>query len=204
MSISRQIAQSDVLPVSAWPKSVAGKWRTAAAIGTIATGQVPGSNSIRLYPYFISDTLTIDQLALSVSTVSAGGFGQAAIYAADSVSQMPTAAALVSSASISTSTAGAFAGAVTPRQFTPALYWWASNCDNAVAIFLAGSSTATWVGAAIGSATLANAMSATGLVTGFSFPATFGTWPDLTSASLTELNTSQRIPVIGYHAQSVP
>ena len=204
MTAPRFIAPSDVLPNGAAPKSVAGKWRLAKLPGVVGAGQAPGNNSVRLYPFYINDTVTIDQLALAITTISAAGNAQAAIYASDPVTQMPTGSALVSSASISTGATGAVAGAVTPRQFTPGLYWAASNCDNAVAIFLSGSSTSDTIAIAIGSATLTNVMTTAGPLNGFAVAATFGTWSDLTSATLTELNTTQRIPVICIHAQSVP
>lgn len=195
---SREILASDVLPLCPYPPYVSGKWRLASMDQAIATGQAPGLNSIRLYPFYIHGPVTIDKLGLCVTTLFAGGNVQAAIYAPDPTTLNPTGSALVSTASMSTAATGSVSGDAS-YTFAAGLHWAASNCDNATSAFDANGSTSTWMSRAIGSSTQASCWTTGGgTLSGYTFAQTFGTWPDLTGQTFAELTTSQRIPLIGF------
>lgn len=198
MADPREIAAIDVLANGPYPPFVSGKWRLASMDQAIATGQAPGANSIRLYPFYIPRTLTIDRLGLCVTTLFAGGNVQAAIYASDPTTLNPIGAALVSTASISSAGTGSVEATVS-HTFAPGLYWPATNCDNTTNAFDANGSTSTWMARAIGSATQSSCMTTGGgTLSGYTFAQTYGTWPDLTGQTFAELTTSQRIPLIQY------
>lgn len=195
--VERAIAAIDVLPNVAYPLYVSGKWRLASMDQAISSGQAPGANSIRLYPFYVHRALTIDRLGLYVSTLFAGGNVQAAIYAADATTLNPTGNALVSTASISAAATGSVEATVSAT-IQPGFYWAATNCDNATNAFSANGSTSTWMSRAIGSATQLSCLNAGGTLSGYTFAQTFGTWPDLTGQTFVELTTSQRIPLVQY------
>lgn len=195
---SREISASDVLPLAPFPRYVSGKWRLASMDQAIAGGQAPGANSIRLYPFYIYDSVTIDRLGACVTTLFAGGNVQIAIYAADATTLTPTGNALVSTGSISAAATGSVEATVS-YALAPGLYWAATNCDNATNTFDANGSTSTWMARAIGSATQASCWTTGGgTLSGYTFAQTYGTWPDLTGQTFAELTTSQRIPLIGF------
>jgi|SRR5687768_6708750 len=195
---TREISSSDVLPLCPYPPYVSGKWRLASMDQAIATGQAPGANSIRLYPFYIYSALTIDRLGMCVTTLFAGGNEQAAIYAADTATLNPTGNALVSTASMPSAATGSIEATVS-HTFEPGLYWAASNCDNATNAFDANGSTSTWMSRAIGSTSQASCLAVgSGTLSGYTFAQTFGTWPDLTGQTFAELTTSQRIPLIQF------
>lgn len=196
--MARAIAPSDVLPLGPYPAYVSGKWRLASMDQAISGGQAPGANSIRLYPFYVHDSLTIDRLGLCVTTLQAGGNVQAAIYASDATTLNPTGAALVSTASISAAGTGSVEATVSAT-LQPGIYWAATNCDNATNAFDANGSTSTWMARAIGSATQSACMTTGGgTLSGYTFAQTYGTWPDLTGQTFAELTTSQRIPLIQF------
>jgi hypothetical protein len=201
---SRQIAISDVLPLSDTPNYIVGNWYLAGSGGVVNAGQAPTSGSIRLYPAYIYKQLTIDTLGVSVSTVSAGGNVQAAIYANNAATGRPTGSALVSTGSMSTTSAAPVTAAAS-LQLGSGLYWFATNCDNSTAIFIAQSSTSYNASSLLGSATLATILPASaGTMTGVAVTQTFGTWPDLTGASFTEQTTSLRYPLVAFKVASIP
>lgn len=194
----REISAADVLPLCPYPRYVSGMWRLASMDQAIATGQAPGANSIRLYPFYVYDAVTIDQLGVYCGTLSAGGNVQIAIYAADATTLNPTGTALVSTASIDASGTGSLSAAAS-LALAPGIYWAATNCDNATNSFGANGSTSTWMSRAIGSATQSSCLSGGGgTLSGYTFAQTFGTWPNLTGQTFAELTTSQRIPIIQY------
>lgn len=196
--VSRVISALDVLPLCPYPPYVSGKWRMASMDQADSTGQAPGANSIRLYPFYIHRTLTIDRLGAVVSTLFAGGNIQAAIYASDPTTLEPTGNPLVAGGSMSTAATGNVEATVSAT-LPPGLYWAATNCDNATSAFSANGSTSTWLARAIGSATQSECWSTGGgTLSGYTFAHTFGTWPDLTGQTFVKLTTSQRIPLISF------
>lgn len=161
----------------------------------------PGANSIRLSPGYIDEKITISTLVARVATLFSGGLFQLAIYAANSASY-PTGNALISTASISTTSTGLQTSAAS-KQLDPALYWWALNCDNATAIFNSYGPSGLMMGQTIGVQGAANVFAA---ATGLAIAQTFGTWPDLTATSWASSHetTGANIPAIGFQIASVP
>ncbi len=178
------------------------RWWHPKGSGVLAgTPAAPGANSIRLFPGYIDSKLTINNLAARVSTLFSGGLFQLAIYAANA-ENYPTGNALISTASISTTTTGLQSGAAS-KQLDPALYWWALNCDNATAVFNSYGPSGLMVGQTIGVQGAANVFAA---ATGLLLAQTFGTWPDLTATSWSSSNeaTGANIPAIAFQIASVP
>lgn len=165
------------------PLYVAGRWYWAER-AVNSTGVVLGTNQIRLNCFLVKRSITVSDLFARVTTVSAGGNFQLAVYAADAATMLPTGNPVAATGNISTTTAGAISGDITGADvaLAPGLYWVGVNADNNVAV-LQGNGAGPIDGALVGSATLANLV---GLTLIRFVAQTFGTWPDLTSASLTE------------------
>jgi hypothetical protein len=184
-----------------FPGYIVGNWYVPWALGQMQTGTAPGLGSIRLYPAYFLQQATLNALGLRVSTLSAGGNVQAAIYANNAATGRPTGTALVSTASMSTAAAGNVNAAVS-IQLSAGMYWFATNCDNgtaALASFVAGN---TWMEALIGGAAQNDLQ--TGSLEGLSVTQAFGTWPDLTAASFTEITSVATIPLVQFKLASVP
>jgi len=185
------------------PGYIVNNWYLPYALTSFVASIAPGANSIRLFPAFIKHRVTISALGLRVATLSAGGNVQVAIYANNPATGRPTGTALVSTASMSTA-AVANVNAAASVQLEPGLYWFATNCDNGTATFAGAAASTVYVGAVIGSATQGNDLLGTQTLLGLSVAQTFGTWPDLTSASFTEVLTSGSVPLPQFKVGSVP
>jgi len=188
------------------PIYVAGNWYTGLmpSESSIAVGAVPGANSIRLHPFFVTNTITINALGVRLTTLAAGGNIQCAIYANNAATGRPTGTALASTASITTAATGNVNAAVNV-QLTPGMYWQATNMDNGTATAVAFSGTSLAGASIIGSATQANSIAAgPGTFVGLGVSQTFGTWPDLTAASFTEQVSVTTIPVVQFKVASIP
>lgn len=168
----------------------------------VGTGAAPGAGSIRLFPAYVGSQITLSTLNARVSTVSVGGNFQLAIYAASATTSYPTGSALVSTASIST-TSGGIQGSAASLQLGPGLYWFASNCDNGTAVFNSVSTTSLAMAQMIGVQGGANVFAA---CTGLSVAQTYGTWPDLTATGWSSTNevTAATVPLIAAQIASVP
>lgn len=166
------------------------------------SGSAPGSGSIRLFPGYVGSQITINALSCRVSTTSAGGNFQIAIYAASATTSYPTGTVLVSTASISTTTGGLQSGTAS-LQLGPGLYWFATNCDNGTAAFNAFSTGSTAIASIVGLQGTANVFAG---VSGLSVTQTFNTWPDLTATSWSSTNevTTSTIPAVAFQIASVP
>ncbi|MDB5584299.1 MAG: hypothetical protein JWR80_9475 [Bradyrhizobium sp.] len=173
----------------AHPGYVSGRWYCSVLGCTTTSGAAISANSIRLLPFIITKPIPVAQLAANVTTSSAAGNFQLAIYAHNATTGRPTGTALCSTANMSTASVAAVSAAVTQVTLPPGIYWGAVNQDNAVAAYVSLANTAPLAGNLIGSATLATVSGATALVSLFLTVAqTFGTWPDLTSGSFAESN----------------
>lgn len=132
--------------------------------------------------------MTVRTLGARISTASAGGNVQLAVYANAASTGQPTGTPLGATASMSTTGTGVISGAPTGGNFTlPAgVYWACVNADNSVVAIESGTNSLTYVTALIGSATQTNIASA-GNLSGYwlTVNQTYGTWPDLTSAAFT-------------------
>ena len=166
-------------------------------------GVNPGVGSIRLFPGIIRHRMTIAQLGVRISTTNAGNV-QAAIYANNPATGRPTGNALASTASMSTASA-ATVTADASVQVESGLYWFGTCLDNATAT-LATISNTIGVGMSrlIGSSTASNVMTTTACLTGVNVSGTFGTWPDLSSASFTENQGSSAYGAVQFKVGSIP
>lgn len=204
MTASRLIAASDVLPIS-FPGYVAGNWYIPSGISIMAAGGAPGTNSVRLFPGYIMQQITLNTLGVRIATTQAAGNVQAAIYANNAATMRPTGAALASTASMSTTTAANVNAAVS-LQLGPGFYWFGVCHDNATSS-LVGPSNTNGMGPSflMGSATQGNVVgSSGGSLMGVTFAGTFGTWPDLTAQAFTESGGSSAFGVVQFKVASVP
>lgn len=167
------------------------------------TPAAPGVNSIRLFPGRIRERVTINSLGIRVTTLSAGGNVQAAIYANNPTTGRPTGNALASTASMSTTSTGLVNSAVSV-QLEPGLYWWATNSDNGTSVLQSVVSAGMLMGMKIGSATQGNALGSGASITGLAVSQTFGTWPDLTAGSFSEQVNTASMPALVFKVASVP
>ena len=200
----RIIARSDIAStLFDHPAYKVGNWYDTAAFGTIAGAPAaPGANNMRLVPFFVRSTITLNSLGLRVQTLSAGGNVQVAIYASNPATGLPTGFPLASTASMSTAAVGSVNAAVSV-QLTEGWYWFATNCDNAVAVFAATNVGNCYLGWLMGSATQGTALASTQSFAGYNVAQTFSTWPDLTPSSPTEV-TNASVPIGQFKVGSIP
>jgi hypothetical protein len=203
MSFSRQISQADVIPFTDFPGYLAGKWYIPSGIFSNSAGSAPGAGSIRLFPGYIKQQCTLNALGVRISTLSAGGNVQAAIYANNPATMLPTGTPLVSSGNMSTTIAASVNAAIS-LQLGPGLYWFGTNCDNGTVSMPAISPSSLFGAQNLGSATQSADMAGTFGITGVSVAQTFGTWPDLTSASFAELANITNVALLQFKVASVP
>jgi hypothetical protein len=185
------------------PGYISGRYYTPPHYGMSTAGGAGGLDSIRLFPFMLGAAVTISELGARVTTIQAAQNFQAAIYAADGTTQRPTSTALGSTGNISTAVQVTLSGAV-GANFTlqpGILYWAATNCSHATPVlnsihnqfavphaWLQGTATVTSI-----------LQSSQTFIAGLTTPQTFGTWPDLTSATFTEIATAT-IPLIFFKA----
>lgn len=203
------LAQAPMVPTGPitaaqdFPGYIVGNWYVPPQIPQLASGSNPTAGSIRLYPGYIKQQVTINSLGVRINTLAAGGNVQLAIYANNPATGRPTGTALASTASITTAAAGNFNSAVSV-QLMPGLYWFAANCDNATAVFESISNLSPSATYLIGSSTQNISLQGSTGITGLSVAQTFGTWPDLTAASFGEVIASNTFPIVQFKIASVP
>jgi hypothetical protein len=192
-------------PASDHPGYIAGNWYVPAGYTLTSSGATPAINSIRAYPGLIRGRITISNLGSRVITNVAASNAQLAIYANNPATGRPTGVALASTASLSCAAASTISGAVSV-QLEPGLYWFCGNVDTATLTFtVQDTSTSGIMGSTIGSATQGNAFgTGSGSLDGLSVNQTFGTWPDLTSASFNELSGQASVIGVEFQVASVP
>ena len=191
------------LELSDFPSYIANNWYVQEGLPGFNIGANPGTGSIRLYPGYIKQRITINALGNRVTVLSAGGNFQVAVYANNAATNKPTGNPLASTTSLSTASVASVNAAVSV-QLEPGLYWWASNCDNATATFSSLAPTGN-ASALIGDPTQSSiASSGVGLL-GYSVVQTFGTWPDLTSGSFTAIvSGTATVPMVQFKVGSIP
>lgn len=183
---------------------VVGKWYLPPQTGGLSGPTLAVANSIRCFPNPIKQRVTINALGLRVSALSVAGNQQIAIYAHNAATGYPTGTALVSTASISTTLTGSLNAAVS-FQFQPnTVYWFCSNSDNATVTNPQIANVGGEIPALMGSATQSIDMQNSITVIGTTISQTFGTWPDLTSASFVDVAGSVSMPAIQFKPASIP
>lgn len=167
------------------PGYVSGRYYPSTQQGVAYANSALVANTILLTPMFIKERVTISQLGFRIATNVAGN-AQVALYNIGATSKMPT-TLVGNTASISTGTGANVSAALSGGNVTldPGWYWFAINADNASTCvgIVASNNYVSW---AFGSATLGNSFSGGAAVCGYTVSQTFGTWPDLTSATFTE------------------
>lgn len=178
-----------------WPDQVIG-----------GTGSVIGATTTRWYPVWVGQSVTISQLGVRVFTSSAGGNVQISIYATDTSTGLPTGSPLATTASISTTTAGSFMGALGSNLSLTVgtVYWIGVQVDNGTAALTAINSVWGGASAAVGAATVGNLIGGSGGNMYWTSTSTFGTWA--TNPTLTENNGSSSAisPATFFKVASIP
>lgn len=143
---------------------------------------------IALCPFEVRAPVTINGLALRVTTGQASANLQMAIYAHSLSTGYPTGAALASTASFSGVTSQGVGASITALSLVPGfIYWGGVNSDtSAVVVSGPGNGNANYANL-LGSPTLANMIGpGSQALLGVDVAQAFNTWPDLTGGSFTE------------------
>jgi len=198
-------ASTDIALPIVHPGYVAGRWYWPfGATAQANLSVVVGNANLRLALVLVPQRITVSDLFTRIGTASAGGNIQLGVYAQDASTKYATGAVLASTGNISTTTAtvvSATLGAST--QLAPGWYWVGAMADNGT-VGVTGTATGIVRGAAmIGSTTLGNVSSAMVVnAIAAQYSVTFGTWPNLTGVTPTEVLTGE--PMVGFKISSVP
>lgn len=185
------------------PGYVAGKWY-APMLG-VQSGTAMAADTVKVIPFFVPQRITVSDLAIRITTVSAGGHVRVGIYASDATTKKPTGNAL-SSAVIATDSALLISATLGANvSLNPGLYYLASQSDNSTVVCNAPSSSSPpSLAAYLGDTSLGNL--STGSSINYSSLSASGTYasglPDLTSATLS-VNTTQAA-YVWFKVTSVP
>lgn len=184
------------------PGYVAGRFYSPGGSGITAAGVASVSTATYFALGRVEQTCTISALAARITTVSAGGSFQLAIYANDTATMRPTGAPIVITVAGSTASAATLTLSLTSNtQFAIGYYWFAIQVDNSTAVYSAQSANNNLYSERAG-----NIGSAGFVISPFNglsfFGTTYGTWPNMSGASTTE--TTSRIPSLGFQVASVP
>lgn len=169
------------------PGYVAGRWYPAV-LATQSVSGVAGNDVIGLIPFRVNRGVTISDLGCSVSTASAGHFVQLAIYGSDPATGLPTGTPLAATGNISVATTGGVSGDIVGANVTlaPGLYWMANNHSSSVSRLIGIIGTWNRTSWLIGSTSLTNIATNANSIAMLTVVQTFGTWPNLASASFGE------------------
>lgn len=170
-----------------------------------ASTATPNATTLYLVPFIPGQRYTADQCGLGITTAQAATNFQCAIYANNPATNRPTGLPLSNTSDISTASAISIAGALgaSVQHENGVMYWTGFMCSCTTALFDAaardGGLMGNWIGSATIASLLGNQVSGGGLqVAG----QTYGTWPNVTSATFVENGTTG--PVIVEHVASVP
>jgi hypothetical protein len=165
---------------------------------SVAAGTPPTADAMQFAPLLIKARVTLSTLGVRITTSETGGNLQLALYANDPAAGRPTGDAVATTAGISTSSTGVVSATIAGGSVTlePGMYWASFNLDST-----AGGNVAVQVPAPdnhptaslVGSASQANLGSsgADNLVSLY-VSQSYGTWPDVTSATFVEGSTASR------------
>lgn len=183
---------------------VSGQYHMPDGVVRIAAGGASAAGTIRMIPGYIRSSVTITDLLVRISTLSASGNFQLAIYKADPVTNCPTGAPLYTSASQSTGTAGIVDIANVNLTVVPGLYWFAVQADTSGAsvVFIAPDVSTVFFEQLVGSPNSTGILNSTNNCV-FTKTGTFGTWPTLTGNQTTDslsANTSSAGAAVAFKA----
>lgn len=164
--------------------------------GPLGSGMTNSANTISLVSFTVERSGTVSEIGFRNVTGVGGAVCQVAIY--PSANGEPTGVPLGATASLSnsvnTNIAGAFA-----TQFNllaGVLYWAAVNVSTGSTVNFTSLTTAnTYPWNVVGLASLGGSANITGPFN-YSIAQAFGTWPDLTGATLTINHGTSRVPAI--------
>ena len=104
--------------------STLNQWFSSPNTGTALTTGAPTVNNLRAIPFVVSKVITIDQMAINVTTVGAGGTGNARIgIYEDNGNSYPGALIVDAGTNITTSTGVKTFTTGLPVTLDPGLYW---------------------------------------------------------------------------------
>jgi hypothetical protein len=203
-SVAVGAAVWNALEPSDFPGYIVGNWVAPFGYTSTATSGALAVNTLRCYPGYIKQRVSISSLGGRVVANAAGNV-QFAIYRANLATGRPTGTPAASTASMSTAAAGTISSAAS-AQFEQGLYWFCANTDTAALTFTTQmSGTSGIMGQIIGSAAQGSVFgSGSGSLTGVSLAQTFGTWPNVTASSFTELSGNNAIAGVEFLIQSIP
>lgn len=187
------------------PGYVVGNWYAPSPWATVAGSAAIGNGNVKFIPVIFKDKMTIDQIAVRISTGAAGNV-QVALYASDTTTKKPTGNALVTTGSGSTASVATVSISLASNyQVSPGvLYWFGVMCDNATAQFNTISLSSAYMSWLYGSTTNTNVLTGSANIEYLSAPfTTFGTWPDMTSATFTD-GISASSANVAFHVTSIP
>jgi len=181
-----------VRAAGAWQKTfvspgyVSGNWYPADFGLSVSSGTAYAANTIYFAPLVIYQDVTITDLAAEITTAVAASNFQLAIYAMDATTKRPTGAALTSTSNMSgAATTSVGSTLASPVVLAAGLWWAAVNSDSAIGLRTVAQSQG-WIASLVGSATLGNIAKSAPGVLGYRVAQTFGTWPTVSPAGLTE------------------
>jgi hypothetical protein len=190
------------------PSYVAGNWVALSSMG--ATGGANGGQTgwVKFSPFILRERCTISGLSINITTGSAGGNVQLALYSADST-LLPT-NLIDHTGSLSTTNTGAVSGALGANQQVEAgLYWAASQIDNMTAQYTtthcAINSAVSLLFLAIGNPSLSSLFNGGNQNIGFIYANSFGTWPTpIVHGNMAAWGNGSDIPTMAADINSVP
>lgn len=183
-------------------KTIAGRWYLPFWAGALAAGANMTANSLRAHPLLITERCTISELGARVATAGTGLIAFA-IYAADPATGNPTGTPLGTTAGVSNATASTVNAALAaPVTLDPGVYWLAALSDSAANYQAAGPAT-LYMGWAIGGTQAAISAGPASGLQAYTYTATYGTWPDLTSVTPTALSAANYC-LVQFLVSSVP
>lgn len=187
---------------------ISGRWYEAgveAVCNPFSTNGTALNGKIFAYPAYFYGPATIAALGARVGTAGAAGDkAQVALYDHDPSAFRPTGLPLVASGDLSVAATGPVSttldntGATINKLISsPKILWFCSN-TSALAPLLSGHQSALMdaIGGSSTQANLSTGSTRLSAVQVASIP--YGTWPDMTSASFTELTNSVVLPTVQF------
>lgn len=186
------------------PNYVVSNWYIPSGI-TFSGTTTPNATSLYAFPFIATERITIGACGTRVTTAQASQNFQCAIYANNAATNRPTGAALSNTPDISTAATGAITASLGAAVQIEAgrMYWLAYMGNATTAQFYAnaaqGSPAGYWIGSTTANGVVGNQVSLNGVTVGGQ---TYGTWPNLTSASFSESQVG--MPGVIFQVASVP
>lgn len=210
-SVAANAAVWDQLGISDFWGYVANRWNIPWSPLSRFTGAPtnPGNGTIRFFPATVMQNHTISQLGGRVVTGSVGGNCQFAVYRNNNATNQPTGTAVASTSAISVASNNTSVNATvnggTPYRLYIGRYWYATNCDNVTVTLGSWDISAAGTGMLIGDTVQVNNYAGAQAQTGYSFAFAFvsGSWPDMTSNSVT-VGAGTNWPVVQELISAVP